>query len=141
MYNRLAFIITWLLIITDNTEYVNGQVANRQGSLTTEDLELLKKEFGDDFTELLLPGFQVDLTEVLGEGMHYTYSYYMQVCYITCLVYAIYVHDISKNARFWFIFLCSIFTIFAFVTTCMANILHTKSLLADISYNSGLVIL
>jgi len=51
---------------------VNGQVANRQGSLTTEDLKLLKKEFGDDFAELLLPACQVDLTEVLGEGMHYT---------------------------------------------------------------------
>ena len=58
------------MIITDNNEGPNGQIADGHTALTTEDLKLLKKEFGDDFTELLFPGYQVNLIEVLGEGMY-----------------------------------------------------------------------
>ena len=46
------------------------QVADGHTALTADDLELLRKEFGDDFTDLLLPGYQVNLIEVLGEGTY-----------------------------------------------------------------------
>ena len=36
---------------------------------------MLRKEFGDDFTELLLPGNQVNLIEVLGEGGYVRITY------------------------------------------------------------------
>ena len=63
-----------MLIITEGP---NEQVADGHTALTTEDLKLLRKEFGDDFTELLLPGYQVNLIEVLGEGMY--------VCMYICM--------------------------------------------------------
>ena len=58
-----------MVSVTGSSEGPNEQVADGHTALTTEDLKLLKKEFGDDFTDLLLPGYQVMLTEVLGEGM------------------------------------------------------------------------
>ena len=58
------------IIITDNNEVPNQQVADGHTALTAEDLNVLRKEFGGDFTELLLPGYQVNLIEVLGEGTY-----------------------------------------------------------------------
>ena len=58
-------------IITDVSNSPGEQVVtDGHTALTAGDLELLRKEFGDDFTELLLPGYQVNLVEVLGEGTY-----------------------------------------------------------------------
>jgi len=39
-------------------------------ALTLDDLKALRKEFGNDFTDLLLPGHQVKRDGLLGEGMY-----------------------------------------------------------------------
>ena len=56
--------------LADFSNSPSEQVADGHTALTAGDLELLRKEFGDDFTELLLPGYQVNLIEVLGEGTY-----------------------------------------------------------------------
>ena len=71
-----------MVFVTGSSEGPKEQVADGHTALTMEDLKLLKKEFGDDFTDLLLPGYQVMLTEVLGEGM----LFYVIVCIYICFI-------------------------------------------------------
>ena len=59
-----------MVTITDSVRSEGQVVADGHTALTADDLKLLSKEFGDDFTELLFPGYQINLIEVLGEGTH-----------------------------------------------------------------------